>query len=182
LAEQHIPCPTALRLLLRYEPETGKLFWRPRSRAWFSDQRTFSVWNVRRAGREALTAPHCRGYRQGVVLTARVATHRVIWAIVHGSWPSKHIDHINGDRSDNRLVNLREVTSAENSKNMKLFATNTSGHSGVSLTARGKKWRARINVGGQEKHLGEFASLDEAVAARLAAERAYGFHENHGRR
>lgn len=114
--------PEILRQLLRYEPETGKLFWLERGPKWFSDkpvgqQHNANAWNAKYAGKEAFTSVGFNGYRQGSVFRQGMNLHRVAWAIHHGEWPD-HIDHINRDRLDNRICNLRSVTKAENAKNL----------------------------------------------------------------
>lgn len=97
----------------------------------------------------------------------------------YGNWP-QHIDHINGDRLDNRIENLREVDRAENMKNMRMPADNTSGFVGV--TRHYEKWKAQITVNGKHIYLGRFDHKKDAIAARIAANRKFGFHENHGSR
>jgi hypothetical protein len=153
-----------------YDPETGLLTWRPRGQPY---------WDARYAGKEALTGM-VDGYKRGKVNEVCVRAHRVIWAYVHGYWP-ENVDHINGVRTDNRLENLREVTVRENAQNMKRYANNKSGHTGVIWMKQNGQWRATIKVLGRNKHLGFFASIDEAIAARKSAEARLGFHQNHGR-
>lgn len=92
------------------------------------------------------------------------------------------IDHINGDPSDNRFVNLRNVSHQDNGRNMKLNKASTSGCPGVGFDKRRNVWCARIHLNYRNKFLGQFKSFDEAVAARRAAEVEFGFHENHGQR
>jgi hypothetical protein len=181
-----LPSPEMLRKLLRYEPETGKLFWRERSADLFADgissaESRRSRWNTRYAGEEAFTAVNNHGYYQGTIFSAGYLSHRVIWAMANGEWPKDQIDHINGDRADNRLVNLRAVTHQENSMNQKMSCENTSGHTGVRWYKPLRKWNARIRVSGKYTHLGYFTSKDDAIAARKAAEIEHGYHPNHGR-
>lgn len=118
-----------------------------------------------------------KGYTAIQIDGKQYQAHRIIWKLVHGTEP-KQIDHINGDRSDNRIENLREVNGTQNARNMKLRTCNTVGCHGVYK--HGGRWRAVITLGGKKKHLGVFDSTKEAIAARKAAERKYGFHENHG--
>ena len=92
------------------------------------------------------------------------------------------IDHENGDRSDNRIANLRDVPPSENMRNVKRHITNTSGHVGVFWYKPRNKWVARITVNYTLHHLGYFTDIADAIAARKAAEIFYGFHKNHGRR
>lgn len=107
--------------------------------------------------------------------------HRLAWLHANGEWPSGQIDHINGDRADNRISNLRDVQHVENGRNQKLGSTNKSGVNGVHwIQARGK-WRAAITVNGKNRHLGHFDTLEAAARARKSADEHHGFHRNHGR-
>lgn len=177
-----------LRQLLRYEPDTGRLFWLRRDVGLFHEtegrtaRNAFGIWNSRYAGKEAFTADDGLGYKCGRVFGQKLKAHQVIWAIFHGVWPDDFIDHINGIRSDNRIANLRVVTRAENAKNSRESARNKSGATGVGWHARDGVWAARIRVDGHLIHLGTFKDFDAAVAARKEAERRHGFHQNHGRK
>lgn len=174
--------PTVLRKLLRYEPETGKLFWRERTPDMFPKGRTSpDYWNSKFAGKEAFTSTAATGYRQSTIYDYPYLAHRVIWAIVHGEWPKEQIDHINGVREDNRLDNLRAVTPQENNRNTKRCSRNTSGATGVSWHPGTSKWRASIYVSGKHISLGLHRCVTAAITARKSAEKKYGFHENHGR-
>lgn len=109
------------------------------------------------------------GYTSVFLDGFRFKSHRIAWLLSHGEWPSGMIDHINRDRSDNRLLNLRVVERAENAKNAKMRTDNKSGHKGVSWHARGKKWRACYVVSGKQVYLGLYANKDDAIAAYLSA-------------
>lgn len=100
----------------------------------------------------------------------------------YGRFPAGVIDHRNGVGTDNRLSNLRDVSHTENLRNQRLSRANTSGRMGVDFHRASGQWRARIIVDQCECHIGLFASYEEAARARAAAERRYGFSENHGRR
>lgn len=186
MAKRPLPSPEVLRQLLRYEPETGKLFWKERGPEWFKtkDRRgpewAMRGWNSAFAGKEAFTTL-TNGYRQGSVFGRGCLAHRLIWAIVHGEHPPEEIDHINGNRSDNRISNLRSVSSLDNAKNICRRSDNSSGTTGVMWNRASGKWRARIMVDQKEIHLGQFADIQAAIAARKAAEWKLGFHPNHGR-
>jgi len=100
--------------------------------------------------------------------------HRLAWLFVHGYFPENGIDHVNQNKTDNRIENLREVSQSCNMKNCKIRKENISGITGVSWYKRGKKWRAHI----QDKnykllYLGSFASKLEAAQTRYAAEIKY---------
>jgi hypothetical protein len=187
MATRQLPDAETLRKLLRYEPETGKLYWLPRPVEMFTEGRWNSAyrkccsWNGKNAGREALSSVNGEGYLTGAIFGRPVKAHRVAWALITGEWPDK-IDHISGDRSDNRWQNLRTVDDLENSRNRKVGANNRTGCSGVGFQKRNQKWRARISANGNVIWLGQFDSYDEAVTARKAAERQHGYHPNHGRR
>jgi hypothetical protein len=181
MAIKPLPDPELLRKLLRYEPETGKLFWLPRLRNNFSTQRSFSTWNARYANQEGFTASTGKGYKLGRLGKQNYFAHRVAWAIHWGEEPKELIDHINGVRSDNRIDNLRCVGVVENMRNMPLRRDNKSGCTGINWSAADNKWIAGIRVNRRTIYLGIFSSLDDAVAVRKAAEMKYGFHPNHGR-
>jgi hypothetical protein len=181
MAGKHLPSPEVLRQLLKYDAETGRLFWKLRDRSMFGSDRAANTWNSRYAGREAFTAKTRGGYRVGRVGDTAFYAHRVIWAITHGEWPDQQIDHINGDTSDNRLENLRAVCCVENGRNTKIHAHNTSGLMGVCWDSSCQKWAASITVRQRKVALGRFPTFDEAANARAAAEAKYGFHPNHGR-
>lgn len=183
---KELPSPEMLRKLLRYEPETGKLFWRERSVELFEDgkysaERVCATWNSCHAGKEALITLNAYGYKQGRVFNQMLYAHRVIWAMVHGEWPKHDIDHKDGVRDDNRISEIRAATRKENMQNLKRSSANTSGVTGVGWKKSCSKWRARITINEKQIHLGLFARKEDAIAARKAAETRYGFHPNHGR-
>lgn len=171
--------PITLRELIAYDPTTGAMTWQVRAQKWFSTKRSCSRWNSIYAGTKALHTAHKDGYRHGEVLGMSCLAHRAAWALSHGEWPDC-IDHINGDRSDNRLANLRSVSKAENARNMGLSRHSTTGVIGISL--RGARWIARIRSGGRLIQIGTFDSLTEASEARRQAQIEHGFHPNHGQR
>lgn len=162
--------PSILREFLRYEPETGKLFWRERGIEHFREtegraaSNICSVWNSRYAGREAFKANNS-GYKHGRVFNIPIVAHRAIWAIMTGEWPAAEIDHINGIRNDNRWCNLRSATRCQNSYNKALSSRNSSGIKGVHWHTRDKRWNARIRADGKEIHLGSFMTPADAQSA-----------------
>ncbi|TNE58629.1 MAG: hypothetical protein EP341_03165 [Sphingomonadales bacterium] len=181
MAKKELPDPKLLRKLLRYDPETGKLFWRERPRDIFTSDWYFRSWNTRFSGQEAFTAIDRDGYNVGKLLQRQMKAHRIIWCICYGEWPEDQIDHENGNRLDNRIENLREVSCAENLKNRKMPSTNKSGIMGVSWSNTKGKWRAEIGVDGKHVTIGLFDTAKAASKARKAAEAAHNFHPNHGR-
>lgn len=123
-------------------------------------------------------SPNGDGYLRVRVNGIQFRVHRIIWLMTHGRWPKGQIDHINGLPSDNRPENMREVTAQGNQRNQHIRADNTSGITGVA--AENGFWTARIKVDGKKVRLGRFLTIEEAAAARKAAERVLGFHPNHG--
>lgn len=185
MTAKNLPSPELLRKLLRYEPDTGKLYWRKRTPDMFVDGKRSaegccSNWNSRYSCKEAFTAL-VKGYPYGSIFGRDYYAHRVIWSIYYGESAPFQIDHINGDRSDNAIKNLRSVSHAENGRNQKLYANSKSGICGVRWHKQKKRWHAQIAFNGVNKHLGYFTDKSEATAARKAAEAKYGFHANHGR-
>jgi hypothetical protein len=181
MAKRELPTPEELRQLLRYEPETGKLYWLERPLEMFRDEWLGKAWNTRWAGEEGLATPDSYGYLRGEIHGVSFFAHRVAWALTHGDWPIEQIDHINGQRDDNRIANLRCVSHAENQKNSALRKDNTTGRTGVHWHKKCGKWVAVIGVDGRPLHLGYFERFEDAVAAREKAEIEHGFHPNHGR-
>lgn len=173
--------PDMLRELLRYDPETGLLYWLKRPSSMFgggvqNPKSSAAAWNAKWAGSEAFTAVS-NGYKYGRIFMANYSAHRVIWTLVHGEWPDADIDHISGDRSDNRLVNLRSVSHRDNCRNMTRSDANKSGVTGVMWDRHRGKWSAAI--GGTK--LGRFESKSAAISARRMAEKENGYHQNHGK-
>ena len=144
------------------------------------DEYVHGAWNTKYAGREALTTIGKSGYMHGTMLGKSYSAHRVIWVMVNGGNP-KYIDHINGDKLDNRLSNLRAVTPKDSAKNMPMCKTNNSGVTGVRWYKRTSRWRSEIFVNGKYIHLGYFKNKFDAILARLTAEKEHDFHPNHGR-
>lgn len=113
------------------------------------------------------------GYVQIQIDGAIFYAHRLAWLYVYGSWPANTIDHINGQRSDNRIANLRDVTGGVNAQNQRRpRADNRSGYLGVSLHSDGK-WQARIKVGNTYKSLGLHATKEKARDAYINAKREF---------
>lgn len=148
-----------LRRLLNYSAETGVFTWRV-------DHGKF------KAGDQAGgTTPN--GYISIGVLGKRLLAHRLAWLYVYGEWPDGLIDHINRLTNDNRIVNLRAATHSENIQNSGLSKRNKSGHKGVIWYRRDCVWRAYLVIGKRSHHLGYFPDINDAIAARKAAEAQY---------
>lgn len=150
-----------VRELLSYDPETGVFTW------------LTTASNRRKQGQIA----GCICKRGGYVLIGykgRIyGAHRLAWLYVHGSWPDRYIDHVNGNPTDNRIANLRLATPAENQRNRRRQNNNTSGYKGVHRHQG--MWRARIAVNGRHISLGLYHNPEDAHRAyAIAAERYHG--------
>lgn len=150
-----------LKQLLSYDPETG-VFMR------------LTTVGHRLAGSIA-GAVRPTGYIQIAVDNRIYLAHRLAWFYVHGRFPEGVIDHINHDRADNRLRNLRDVSVSDNRKNLSHInpKVGSSGHIGVRKCSRTDKWCAYISADGVFHDLGRFDELADAIAARLASEPKY---------
>lgn len=126
---------------------------------------------TRRSSGERAGSVMKHGYRETSLFGARHYEHRLAWLYVHGYWPTLSIDHVNGDRADNRIGNLREATPLQQTRNSKIPRHNTSGIKGVAWDRVRCKWYAFINIEGRMHSLGRHDSIEEAAAARAAAER-----------
>jgi hypothetical protein len=176
-------------LLVRelFDYRDGLLYWRERPKAHFSDERSWKIWNSRFSGKEVGHVHKSRsGTRRKTVVTVgglstRFLTSRLVWAWHKGKWPENLVDHEDGDTLNDRIGNLRDVPDVVNSHNMRRHKHNKSGVTGVNWHAQRGKWVAGIMAFGVNEYLGIFENLDDAVAARKAAERRLGFHPNHGR-
>lgn len=185
LAVQHeIPSQEILLEVFDYSSETGELTWKMREAPsfaktpgrtadWHSNQ-----WNSKYGGKPAggFTGGYFRVYFEGKHHMA----HRLIWKLMTGEDPVQ-VDHIDGDRRNNRFSNLRNVTHAINMKNKSLYANNKTGIPGVEYHERDKVWRAKIGVDGGQVQLGSYPTKHEATIARIAGQIMLDYHENHGR-
>ena len=155
--------------LFRYDPISGKLFWKKRTN------------NHMKEDLEAGSQDSRYGYLRVNIKGKSYAVHRVI-LVLSGIevGDGLFVDHINHDRTDNRLENLRVVTKEQNTRNLSLYKKNETGYPGVYQHKTTKRYIAHIRVNNKKHHLGCFKTLEEAAAARAEAEIKYGFHPNHG--
>lgn len=148
-----------LRQLVHYDPETGVFKWRK------------ATSNRVKAGGVAHSLCS-NGYVRIGIDGRRYHAHRLAWLYVFGSWPAHQIDHLNGQRSDNRIANLRAVTRALNTQNQqRAHADSASGLLGVTYDKSRGKYQAKIYAEGRHRHLGRFATPEAAHAAYLKAKR-----------
>lgn len=145
--------------LLEYNQDTGHFFWKvsPGRRA--------------KAGSLAGTIDR-KGYRRIAVRGHIYKAHRLAWLYVYGIWPGEDIDHINGNRDDNRIANLRDVSRSENLQNQRVaMATSKSGLLGASFDSTNGAWRSQIRTDGVYKFIGYFATAEEAHRAYVEEKR-----------
>jgi hypothetical protein len=171
-----------------YNPETGKFTYKVATADMFGDGKRHmtaearaKVWNTKNAEREAGSVDG-QGYVVMCVGSKIYKAHRLAFLLMTGEMPKGQVDHINGDRADNRWENLRDVPKLLNALNQKRHSTNKSGVTGVRFAAHTNKWMAYIGHDNRMHHLGVFDTLEEAAEARWEAEEQLGFHESHGRR
>jgi len=128
------------------------------------------------------TTPHTgKTYRRTEIYNKCYYVHRLIWAWVTGEHTTLEIDHIDGNGLNNKLDNLRAASRQENRKNIRRYRTNKSGVTGVCKSSKTGKWLAQIGSSGMPtRYLGEFSNIDDAIAARKAAEINHDYHKNHG--
>lgn len=149
-------------LYLEYDMETGVFVYKDRDCHEFKTERAYRAWRSRFAHKEA-GAPTGHGYLKINLKGGKYYAHRLAWFYVNGEWPP-FIDHINGDRADNRIANLRVVTRSENQRNRGVQANNKLGLKGVHKTPN-NTFVACITIGGANIHLGCFSSATEAARA-----------------
>lgn len=164
--------PSLARERFDYDPEIGVFTWRARAVDEFPSARIAKNWNTRFAGKQAFTSRSPDGYAQVELLIdarrIRIFGHTAAFAFVTGRLPSFELDHHNRVRDDNRFVNLREATRAQNNRN-----TIKSGRYLTGARKRGSRWEARIRAQGRAVHLGIFDSEAGAHAAYLDAARRF---------
>ena len=155
-----------LNELFTYDKETGKLYWKAaRQRIKVGDE---------------VGSDNGSGYLKTKVNNKTYRLHRLVF-LMHKGYLPKILDHINGDRKDNRIENLRPVSLAQNAQNAKLNSKNNSGYKGVFWVKSSKKWRGQVKCNGETIYLGEYNDIEEADrVVRAAREELHGNFANHG--
>jgi len=151
---------TTMAMFLDYNPETGAFY------------RKLKTGPNSYPGEE-ITCLNDEGYIIVTMMGARLRAHRLAWVWMTGNWPKEDIDHINGNRADNRFINLRGATRSQNLQNSGMRSYNKTGYKGVHFCNQRQKYVAQIRINKKATCLGRFETLEEASAVRIAAEKRF---------
>jgi len=176
-----LPTLEYLKECFEYFPDSGKLVWSHRPENHFVSSREHKRYCSTRLGKEAGRI-RFDGYLELRLDYVYYGVHRIVYKLMTGEEPENFIDHINGDKSDNRWDNLREATSTQNNHNRKISKNNTTGYKGVSWNSHFGKYKSSIRVGeGRRIFLGYFDSLEEAKDSyNKAADQHHKEYKNYG--
>lgn len=161
------------RELFRYDALTGKLYWASQiDRRHFANDRAWKRFNTLLAGTETGT-PDTGGYLQTRWKLKAYRTHRIIWLLHYGVWPSEHTDHEDHDRTNNRIKNLRDFSKPANNAHKK---NNKSGHPCIFFQERNtnRPWMVQVYSGGRYLTQRSFKELNDAITHRNAVRAANG--------
>lgn len=165
-----------LKEKLYYNESTGIFTWLEQPVDNFKSLRLRDNWNARWAGKTAGSI-NALGYAMIGIDYKDCLAHRLAWLYIYGTFPENLIDHVNGNRSDNRICNLRLATKSENAQNMKRANTNNKiGLLGVTFSKFAGKYVAQIMINRKKRHLGYFVNKDDAHNAYLEAKREIHSH------
>lgn len=159
-----------LRKRFSYDPETGLI----------TNHKTGKVYDKANAhGYTLIAVFECGRTSNGKPV--KIRSHRLAWALHYGQWPcaSLQMDHIDGNRTNNKVSNLRLVTNDENSKNRGLSKANTSGIQGIFWHKGASKWQVQIQVDGISKYFGLFEDKEEAARVAREVYQKLGFTDRH---
>ena len=136
-------------------------------------------WGKIKAGTQVVSVSN-RGYVVVQLNRKRYLAHRIIWLLVYGKMPIM-VDHIDGNKQNNRIENLREVDNTLNHWNERRRSTNKSGHKGVWWHKQSKRWEAACRANGKQVTIGRFERIEDAVeAVKQFREQQHGQYANHG--
>ena len=162
---------TELKSLLLYNSLNGEFTWSKCKNK-----------NQVKIGDRAGHVSKAHGYETIKINGKDYRSHRLVFLYVNGAMPAGEVDHVNQNRSDNRLENLRIVTTQDNLKNKSMMKNNSSGFNGVNWNKNYNKFEVRISVNKKSVFIGRFKCLIDAVSERIKANIKYGFHKNHGKK
>lgn len=120
------------------------------------------------------------GYRRVSINGIKHYAHHIAWMLYFGAVPKGVIDHINQNKLDNRISNLRDVAQSENCRNTPMRSYNKSGHQGVSWNDNSGKWIVQMKFNGASIYAGIYEDINDAINARDKMYNKYGIHKNHG--
>ena len=150
-----------------FEYKDGVLFWKAKKSS--NTRQDFSAGSIAK-----------RGYVSVRLCGKHYYVHRLIYMMHYGFMP-EFLDHIDGNKLNNKIENLRSATKSENNRNKKLYKNNKSGVKGVQWNEPCKKWRAVLKLDGKNKHIGLFNTIDEAEhAIKEARVKFHGEFSNNG--
>jgi HNH endonuclease len=152
-AKERALSANALREILTYNPQSG-----------FFVRKTMV--GSRGAVGQIVGSLHHSGYLHVWIGKYQYLLHRLVWLWMTGDWPVEQIDHINGDKSDNRWSNLRAATHGQNKRNSRLSKNSTSGYVGVSYFRSNRRWYSYLTLNGKKVFVGFFKNAIDAAACR----------------
>lgn len=155
--------------VLKYDALSGTLIW-------ISNLHSKCVVPNSRAG----SLVKSTGYRNISLFGRTYLEHQLVWFICNGVWPKGQIDHINQIRDDNRIVNLRDVSKADNARNRSRNPNSKLGEHGIWFNMRTNKYVAEITLNGKKVYQKSFDDIDVAINERRIKSLELGFHTNHG--
>jgi hypothetical protein len=155
-----------LKELLDYDPDTGVFLWKNRASS--------------NADKGSIAGYLNHGYRYIGIGNKRYAAHRLAWMYVTGEFPKLQIDHIDGNKDNNSISNIRDCSQSDNAKNMRLRLDNKTGIPGIRWDSIKRSWLVRTYYDGKRlsKRTTDFF---EACCIRKSAELTLNYHKNHGR-
>jgi len=142
---------------LRYDPDTGYLWWIKQTVGRGLNKPAGSI------GNRGYVRIHIKDLNNSI--SKKYPAHRLAWLLFYGTWPKDQIDHINNIKDDNRIINLREATGFENQRNQKPQTGKTSKYKGVHWYKQTCKWRAQIQNKHKNIYLGYYNTEEEAALA-----------------
>ena len=164
------PCYDFINKILKYNYETGELFWRKRDDV-------PNKWNSKHAGKVAgtINKPNKNKKYKRIIINIggkMIKAHHIVWLLNTGMWPPRELDHIDRNPLNNRFCNLRLSDRTKQAVNSSKGKNNKSGIIGVSFMSREQKYKAEIGVNGKTIYLGS-GSLEKCTILRLKAEKEY---------
>lgn len=164
---------------VRYCKDSGLFFWRKKD----GDDYHTKSWNTRYSGKEC---GKLNGDGYIIIAITRmgkrrhVQAHRLAWFVMTGSMPFGEIDHIDQNRRNNKIDNLRDVSASINMRNASMRSNNKSGAIGVCWRKQKSKWAAYATINKKQHFLGLFSNIDDAKAVVAEFRSKHGFTDLHG--